>query len=126
MNSNNTVYVSDQLESGNIVHILAVFSDMDEDSIERQLRTGKNPWDLAKELGVLGRLRDELLGRVFSYLEVMVQEQQISQEDADEMIACFTRENWNRFLKGWKNRKPYPGCCCTVAALPAAAMCWNI
>lgn len=89
MNSNNTVYVPDQLESGNIVHILAVFSGTDEDVIERQLRTGKNPWDLAKELGVLGRLRDELLGRVISYLEVMVQEQQISQEDADEMIACF-------------------------------------
>lgn len=89
MNSKYPIDVSEELQSGDIVHSLSRLSGMDKNYIEQILHTGKNPWELAEDLGVLGDLRDELLSRIFFYLDVMVEEQQLSREDADEMIALF-------------------------------------
>lgn len=89
MNSKHPIDVSGQTESGDIVDHLSRLSGIDKGRIEQILRTGKNPWELAEELGVLGDLRDELLSHIFFYLDIMVEEQQLAREDADEMIALF-------------------------------------
>ena len=74
---------------GDMVHMLAVCSGKDTETIEQQLRSGEPPWELAKRLGVLGELRDKLLARIFVYLDAMVETGELSRKQADELIACY-------------------------------------
>lgn len=81
--------VNNGTQSGGVVQLLAMLSGKPEAWIERRLQTGITPWDLAEELSVLGEFRDTLLERMLTQLCQMVREHQISQQDADDLIARF-------------------------------------
>ena len=89
MKTNPALKLYDESDSGNIVHILSELTGECEPGIEQLLQTGITPWDLAKRFGVLGQLRDSLLERIFTNLNYMVQNGQISRQYADELIAYF-------------------------------------
>lgn len=83
------ITLHDESDSGDISSIISELTGKERTQIEEMLQTGITPWELARHLGVLGALRDTLLERVFTNLGAMVQSGQISQEYADELIACF-------------------------------------
>ena len=78
-----------ETESGGVVPLLAELSNSPEMEIEQMLQTGITPWILAQRLNVLGKFRDALLERLFSQLQTMVENNQITQQHADDMIAYF-------------------------------------
>ncbi|MBE5039788.1 hypothetical protein [Ructibacterium gallinarum] len=78
-----------ETESGGVVRLLAELSGAPETEMEQMLQTGITPWKLAQNLGVLSEFRDALLERLFSQLQNMVENNQITQQHADDMIAYF-------------------------------------
>ena len=86
---NYVMKLSTETESGDVVHLLSELAGEPEERVEQMLQTGMTPWELARELCVLGEFRDTLLERMLTQLCEMVQEHQISQQYADYMIARF-------------------------------------
>lgn len=89
MGTNLSLNLEQELQSGDIVRILSVFTGKNKEHIENVLRTGITPWDYAKKCGVLEPLRNALLERIFTYLDAMVRRGQITRQYADDLIACF-------------------------------------
>ena len=88
----NANYITDantEIDSGNVVRLLAELSGEKDEKIEALLQTGKTPWKLSQELGVLSEFKDVILGHMLSRLDLMVEERQITQEYADELVAYF-------------------------------------
>ena len=78
-----------EAEGGDVASVLAELSGQPRDLLEQRLQTGITPWKLAKELNVLEAFRALLIERVLNRLHGMVQNRQISQQRADEMLALF-------------------------------------
>lgn len=88
-NANYRTDANTEIDSGNVVRLLAELSGEKDEKIEALLQTGKTPWELSQELGVLSEFKDVILGHMLNRLDLMVAERQITQEYADELVAYF-------------------------------------
>ena len=86
---NYVLSTAEETDSGNVVCLLSALSGKEETEIESMLRRGVSPWLLANELDVLYEFKEEILGYMITRLCRMVEENQITQEDADELVAEF-------------------------------------
>ena len=86
---NYVLSTTDETDSGNVVCLLSALSGKEEAEIEAVLRRGISPWLLANELDVLSEFKEEILGYLLTQLSKSVEESQISQEQADELVAEF-------------------------------------
>lgn len=88
-NQNLTASLDTAMETGNVTMVLSLLSAGSEEELEAKLQTGKSPWQLAEELNVLDAFWELVFARMLNQLDFIVHTGQISQQQADELVAHF-------------------------------------